>query len=62
MIGGQFYTAVIGQFYAALDNIAEFKEVYDLGTIISNDDIELIYLEDGKTGGAEIDRLHRITA
>ena len=42
--------------------IAEFKEVYDLGTIISNDDIELIYLEDGKTGGAEIDRLHRITA
>ena len=49
-----------------LDNktlyIAEFKEGYDLGTIISNDDIELIYLEDGKMGGAEIDRLHRIKA
>jgi hypothetical protein len=49
-----------------LDNktfyIAEFKEGYDLGTIISNDDIEDIYLEDGKMGGAEIDRLHRIKA
>ena len=49
-----------------LDNktlyIAEFKEGYDLGTIISNDDIENIYLEDGKMGGAEIDRLHRIKA
>ena len=42
--------------------IAEFKEGYDLGTIISNDDIENIYLEDGKMGGAEIDRLHRIKA
>jgi len=49
-----------------LDNktlyIAELKEGYDLGTIISNDDIELIYLEDGKMGGAELDRLHRIKA
>jgi len=49
-----------------LDNktlyIAEFKEGYDLGTIISNDEIENIYLEDGKMGGAEIDRLHRIKA
>ena len=42
--------------------IAEFKEGYDLGTIISNDEIENIYLEDGKMGGAEIDRLHRIKA
>jgi len=61
-------TKVVEGFSGAigLDNktlyIAEFKEGYDLGTIISNDDIELIYLEDGKTGGAEIDRLHRITA
>ena len=49
-----------------LDNktlyIAEFKEGYDLVTIISNDEMELIYLEDGKMGGAEIDRLHRIKA
>jgi hypothetical protein len=42
--------------------IAEFKEGYDLVTIISNDEMELIYLEDGKMGGAEIDRLHRIKA
>ncbi|RQW79316.1 MAG: hypothetical protein EHM14_09075 [Methanothrix sp.] len=59
-------TKVVEGFSGAigLDNktlyIAEFKEGYDLGTIISNDDIELIYLEDGKMGGAEIDRLHRI--
>jgi len=61
-------TKVVEGFSGAigLDNktlyIAEFKEGYDLGTIISNDDIELIYLEDGKMGGAEIDRLHRIKA
>jgi hypothetical protein len=58
---GEGFSGAIG-----LDNktlyIAEFKEGYDLGTIISNDDIELIYLEDGKMGGAEIDRLHRIKA
>jgi hypothetical protein len=41
---------------------SEFNEGYDLGTIISNDDIENIYLEDGKMGGAEIDRLHRVKA
>ena len=61
-------TKVVEGFSGAigLDNktlyIAEFKEGYDLGTIISNDDIELIYLEDGKMGGTEIDRLHRIKA
>jgi hypothetical protein len=61
-------TKVVEGFSGAigLDNktlyITEFKEGYDLGTIISNDDIELIYLEDGKMGGAEIDRLHRIKA
>ena len=61
-------TKVVEGFSGAigLDNktlyIAEFKEGYDLGTVISNDDIELIYLEDGKMGGAEIDRLHRIKA
>ena len=61
-------TKVVEGFSGAigLDNktlyITEFKEGYDLGTIISNDDIELIYLEDGKMGGAEIDRLHRLKA
>jgi hypothetical protein len=49
-----------------LDNktlyIAEFNEGYDLGTIISDDEIELIYLQDGKMAEATIGRLHRITA
>lgn len=47
-----------------LDNktlyLAEFNEGYDLGTIISNDEIELIYLLDGKSADATIARLHRI--
>ena len=47
-----------------LDNktlyIAEFKEGYDFGTIISDDEIELIYLEDGETGKATVDEIHRI--
>jgi len=42
--------------------IAEHKEGYDIGTIISADEIELIYLQDGKKGDIEIDRLHRIKA
>ena len=40
--------------------IAEFNEGYDIGTIISDDEIELIYLQDGKMGSIEIDELHRI--
>ncbi len=48
-----------------LDNktlyIAEFKEGYDLGTIISDNKIELIYLQDGAMGGTYIDNLHRVT-
>ena len=47
-----------------LDNkalyIAEFDQGYDIGTIISKDEIELIYLVDGETGQTFIDRLHRI--
>ena len=46
-----------------LDNktlyIAEFKEGYDLGEIISDNEIELIYLQDGEMGGTYIDKLHR---
>jgi hypothetical protein len=49
-----------------LDNktlyVAEFKEGYDLGTIISDDEIELIYLQDGKMAETTIGRLHRIKA
>jgi hypothetical protein len=47
-----------------LDNktlyIAEFKEGYDMCAVISDDEIELIYLADGKTGQVSIDRLQRI--
>jgi hypothetical protein len=46
-----------------LDNkalyIAEFDQGYDIGTIISKDEIELIYLADGEAGRAFIDRLYR---
>ncbi|HEX7445177.1 MAG TPA: hypothetical protein VF300_02185 [Methanothrix sp.] len=49
-----------------LDNktlyIAEFNEGYDLGAIISDDEIELIYLQDGKMAETTIGRLHRIKA
>jgi hypothetical protein len=39
---------------------AEFNEGYDFGTIISDDEIELIYLQDGKMAETTIGRLHRI--
>jgi hypothetical protein len=42
--------------------LAEYNEGYDIGTIISDDEIELIYLQDGKKGETELDRLHRIKA
>jgi len=49
-----------------LDNktlyIAEFDKGYTLGTVISNDEIELIYLADGENGSVAIDRLYRIKA
>lgn len=41
--------------------IAEFREGYDLGTIISDNEIELIYLQEGKMGGTLLYTLHRIT-
>jgi hypothetical protein len=53
------FTGAIG-----LDNktlyISQFDKGYSLGTIISNDEMELIYLSDGKGGSVAIDRLHRI--
>jgi hypothetical protein len=49
-----------------LDNktlyIAQFDKGYALGTIISNDEMELIYLSDGEKGSMAIDRLYRIKA
>ena len=47
-----------------LDNktlyISQFDKGSSLGTIISNDEMELIYLSDGKGGSVAIDRLYRI--
>jgi hypothetical protein len=42
--------------------ISEFNEGYDLGTIVSEDEIELIYLADGKMAEATLSKLHRIRA
>jgi hypothetical protein len=46
-----------------LDNrtlyMAEFNEGFDLGTVVSEDEIELVYLQDGPKAQTEIDRLHR---
>jgi len=59
--GGKGFAGAIG-----LDNktlyFAEFDKGYTLGTIISNDEIELIYLADGENTSVAIDRLHRIKA
>ena len=47
-----------------LDNktfyMAELNEGYDFGTIISGDEIELIYLADGENGRTVVNTLHRI--
>jgi hypothetical protein len=47
----------------ALDNktlfIAESDKGYDIGTMISLDEMELAYLEDGKNLTAAIDHLNR---
>lgn len=59
-------TEVVEGFVGAisLDNktlyISEFNEGYDLGTIISDDEIELIYLQDGKMAQTTIGKLHRL--
>jgi len=48
----------------SLDNktfyVAELNEGYDIGTIISDDEIELIYLADGEKGRTVINTLYRI--
>lgn len=48
----------------ALDNtgfyIAEFGSGYDVGTIVSEDEVELLYLQDGEGGGVYIDSLLRV--
>ncbi|MGD0951432.1 MAG: hypothetical protein ABR985_03405 [Methanotrichaceae archaeon] len=42
--------------------ITEFNKSYSLGTIISNDEMELIYFTNGKNGSTAIDIFHRINA
>jgi hypothetical protein len=58
---GEGFAGAIG-----LDNrtlyIAEFDKGYALGTFISNDEMELIYLADGENASVAIDQLHRIKA
>jgi hypothetical protein len=49
-----------------LDNktfcLAESNNGYGLGTIITRDEIEYIYLTDGESGSVAIDKLHRKAA
>ena len=40
--------------------IAESDKGYSVGKIISDDEIEIIYLEDGKSGWSAIEKLYRI--
>jgi len=40
--------------------IAESDKGYSVGKIISDDEIEIIYLEDGESGWAAIEKLYRI--
>jgi hypothetical protein len=59
---GQGTEAVSG--VIALDNktfyMTEYDGGYDIGTVLTSDTIELLYLEDGEKGGAFIDKFHRI--
>jgi hypothetical protein len=59
---GQVTAAVSG--VVALDNktfyMTEYDGGYDIGTVLSSDTIELLYLEDGENGGAFIDEFHRM--
>ena len=59
---GQGTAAVSG--VIALDNLTfymtEYDGGYDIGTVLSSDSIELLYLEDGEKGGAFIDEFHRV--
>ncbi len=61
-------TKVVEGFAGAigLDNktlyMAEFNEGFDQGMIIADDEIELIYGQDGKNGVVEVARLSRINA
>jgi len=59
---GQWTAAVSGAI--ALDNqtfyMTESDGGYDIGTVLSSDSIELLYLADGEKGGAFMDKFHRV--
>ena len=59
---GQGTAAISG--VIALDHktfyMTEYDGGYDVGTVLSSDTIELLYLEDGEKGGAFIDEFHRV--
>lgn len=40
--------------------LAELISGYDMGTIVSEDEIELVYIHDGEMGGVAIDKLRRV--
>jgi hypothetical protein len=40
--------------------LVEFDSGYDLGTIISEDEIEMVYLEDGEPAQISLERFYRI--
>ena len=40
--------------------LVEFDSGYDLGTIISEDEIEMVYLEDGERAQISLERFYRI--
>jgi len=59
---GQVTAAISG--VIALDNktfyMTEYDGGYDVGTVLSSDTIEMLYLEDVEKGGAFIDEFHRV--
>lgn len=40
--------------------IAEFDKGYDIGTIISDDEMEFVYLKEGGTAEVAIERFYRV--
>jgi len=42
--------------------LAQFDQGYAVGTVISSDEMEMIYLKDGANASADIDQLHRTKA
>ncbi|MFZ3147898.1 MAG: hypothetical protein WA137_02540 [Methanothrix sp.] len=59
--GGEGFAGAIGLDGKTL-YITEFDYGYSFGTIISKDEMELIYLADGENGSVAIDRLYRMNA